>query len=76
MNEENVRYIRSVYKWVYYGVDITKKALVADFDLACVNKLQKPELLVIRDKNLPIKNYLQQNGDDINKKILQRLSSS
>ena len=48
----------------------------ADFDLACVNKLQKPELLVIREKNLPIKNYLQQNGDDINKKILQRLSSS
>jgi hypothetical protein len=76
MNEENVRYIRSVYKWVYYGVDITKKAMVADFDLACVNKLQKPELLVIREKNLPIKNYLQQNGDDINKKILQRLSSS
>jgi hypothetical protein len=75
-NEENTRYIRTVYRWVYHGVDITKKALVADFDLACVNKLQKPELLVMREKNLPIKNYLQQNGDDINKKILQRLSSS
>ncbi|MBU6197841.1 MAG: hypothetical protein KGO93_09780 [Cyanobacteria bacterium REEB446] len=75
-NEENTRYIRTVYRWVYHGVDITKKAMVADFDLACVNKLQKPELLVIREKNLPIKNYLQQNGDDINKKILQRLSGS
>jgi hypothetical protein len=75
-NEENLRYIRTVYRWVYHGVDITKKAMVADFDLACVNKLQKPELLVIRDKNLSLGNYLQQNGDDINKKILQRLSSS
>lgn len=31
-NEENTRYIRTVYRWVYHGVDITKKAMVADFD--------------------------------------------
>jgi len=76
VNDENLKYIRGVYKWLYVGPDISKKAMVADFDLACVSKLNKPELLVIREKNLPIKNYLPQNGDDISKKIIERLLSN